>query len=85
MIQNGLVIVYYHINTKLFFSKIYYFVDLAKNEKLEYYIDYLKQHRNAESRIEHALKLCNQSKSVNRSFFFILTKLRINKKKESFS
>ncbi|CAF0756570.1 unnamed protein product [Adineta ricciae] len=40
---------------------------LAKNEKLEYYINYLKQHRNAESRIEHALKLCNQSKSIDLS------------------
>jgi hypothetical protein len=58
--------VYYHININLFFFlKINYLIGLAKNGKLEYYIDYLKQHQNAESRIEHALKLCNQSKSVN--------------------
>ncbi|UJR27265.1 hypothetical protein I4U23_008560 [Adineta vaga] len=38
---------------------------LAKNENLEYYISYLRQHRNAESRIEHALKLCNQSKLID--------------------
>ncbi|CAF4289537.1 unnamed protein product, partial [Adineta steineri] len=40
---------------------------LAKNEKFEYYLNYLKQHRNAESRIEHALQLCNQSKSIDLS------------------
>jgi len=50
---------------KYHFSQRNSFIGLAKNEKIEYYIDYLQQHRNAESRIEHALQLCNQSKSVN--------------------
>ena len=54
------------------FPTLIYLIDLAKNEKLGYYIDYLQQHRNAESRVEHALQLCNQSKSVN--IFFSLRK-----------
>ncbi|CAF0835460.1 unnamed protein product [Rotaria sp. Silwood1] len=41
--------------------------DLGNNEKFEYYLDYLKQHRNAESRIEYAIQLCNRSKSVDLS------------------
>ncbi|CAF3433842.1 unnamed protein product [Rotaria sp. Silwood1] len=40
---------------------------LGNNEKFEYYLDYLKQHRNAESRIEYAIQLCNRSKSVDLS------------------
>lgn len=39
-------------------------LDLAQNGKLEVYLNYLKQHRNAESRVEYALHLCSQSKSV---------------------
>ncbi|CAF3366248.1 unnamed protein product [Rotaria sp. Silwood1] len=39
----------------------------GNNEKFEYYLDYLKQHRNAESRIEYAIQLCNRSKSVDLS------------------
>lgn len=64
VIQNGLVMVYFYF----FFSKINSFIALGKNKNLEYYLDYLQQHRNAESRIEYALQLCNQSKSVNRIF-----------------
>ncbi|CAF3343334.1 unnamed protein product [Rotaria sp. Silwood1] len=41
--------------------------DLGNNEKFEYYLNYLKQHRNAESRIEYAIQLCNRSKSVDLS------------------
>ncbi|CAF1184773.1 unnamed protein product [Rotaria sordida] len=41
--------------------------DLVNNEKFEYYLNYLKQHHNAESRIEYAIQLCNQSKSIDLS------------------
>ena len=43
-------------------------LDLAQNGKLEIYLNYLKQHRNAESRVEYALHSCNQSKSVRSGF-----------------
>jgi hypothetical protein len=54
---------YYY--SHILYPNIIHLIDVSKNEKIEYYIDYLKQHRNTESRVEHALQLCNQSKSVN--------------------
>ncbi|CAF5084545.1 unnamed protein product [Rotaria magnacalcarata] len=45
--------------------------DLATNEKIEYYLEYLKQHRNAEIRVENAVQLCNQSKSIDLSILTI--------------
>lgn len=48
----------------LLFDEEHHFAGLAKDGNVRYYVDYLKHHRNGESRIEHALKLCNQSKSV---------------------
>ncbi|CAF3400784.1 unnamed protein product [Rotaria socialis] len=45
--------------------------DLATNEKIEYYLKYLKQHRNAEIRVENAVQLCNQSKSIDLSILTI--------------
>ncbi len=53
-------------------------IALGKNKNLEYYLDYFQQHRNAESRIEYALQLCNQSKSV------ISSHLNLNEKKNIF-